>query len=372
MSPPRASRSEKGSAADGHSNARPASETAPFAQRLLAWWDRHGRKDLPWQHPRTPYRVWVSEIMLQQTQVATVIPYFERWMARFPDLSTLADAPLDEVLAHWSGLGYYARARNLHRAARQCMSEHEGRLPDTAAALAELPGIGDSTANAIVSQSQDRPAAVLDGNVRRVLARHSREAEWPGSAAAQKRLWAEAEARLPHRRGADYTQAVMDLGALVCTRSRPACDACPVHADCQALAAGVVDHLPAPRPKIRVGARTVYLLVLRDDDGRVLLERRPPSGIWGGLWSLPESPSKQELGAGLGLALIPGEELPARSHRLSHLQLSLRPVLARTERARQVKCTPEQGWFALDQRAGLGLPRPVAELLDELADGETE
>ena len=184
----------------------------PFADRLLAWWDEHGRKDLPWQHPRAAYRVWISEIMLQQTQVATVIPYFERWMASFPDVRSLAAAPLDEVLAHWSGLGYYARARNLHRTAQLCVEGYGGELPLAGEALSALPGIGLSTANAIVSQATDRPAAVLDGNVRRVLARHAAVNGWSGRSAVQKRLWTEAESRLPATRGADYTQAATDLG----------------------------------------------------------------------------------------------------------------------------------------------------------------
>jgi A/G-specific adenine glycosylase len=342
----------------------------PFANRLLAWWDRHGRKDLPWQEPRTAYRVWVSEIMLQQTQVATVIPYFERWMQRFPGVTALAAAPLDEVLAHWSGLGYYARARHLHRAARECVQRFRGNLPETANELAALPGIGPSTANAIVSLTQDRPAAVLDGNVRRLLARHALIEQWPGSAAAQQRLWREAERRLPRRRGANYTQAVMDLGALVCTRARPACPDCPVRADCQALAAGAVDRLPARKPATRVGHRTVYLLVLRDARGRVLLERRPPAGIWGGLWSLPEGAEPASLESALGIRIDDSEALPARDHRLSHLQLSIRPILARTHRAREVKCSAEQAWFALAERHRLGLPRPVAELLSEIESGE--
>ncbi|NNK37435.1 MAG: A/G-specific adenine glycosylase, partial [Xanthomonadales bacterium] len=212
----------------------------PFAERLLVWWDRHGRKHLPWQQPRTPYRVWVSEIMLQQTQVATVIPYFERWMARFPDIESLAEAPLDDVLSHWSGLGYYARARNLHKTARRCRDDHGGELPLETTALSALPGIGESTANAIVSQATDRPAAVLDGNVRRVLARHAAIEGWTGKASVQKALWTEAVDRLPAARGADYTQAVMDLGALVCTRSSPACVDCPVSEDCAALQRGRV------------------------------------------------------------------------------------------------------------------------------------
>ena len=342
----------------------------PFAERLLAWWDRHGRSDLPWQHPRTPYRVWVSEIMLQQTQVSTVIPYFERWMQRFPDLASLARAPLDDVLALWSGLGYYARARNLHRAAQECAAKHGGTLPDSSAKLAELPGIGPSTANAIVSQAQDLPAVVLDGNVRRWLARHSGTEGWPGRAAVQKALWSEAEARLPGRRGADYTQAVMDLGALVCTRSNPACPACPVADDCRALREGLVEELPTPKPPARVGRKTLRMLIARDTDGRVLLEKRPGAGIWGGLWCLPEGDSPAAIAAGLGLTLHGHAARESFEHRLSHLRLEIRPSLAAGLEPTQVKCETEHGWFDERQQRDLGLPRPVALLLQRLNTGE--
>ena len=344
----------------------------PFAERLLRWWDAHGRKDLPWQHPRTPYRVWVSEIMLQQTQVATVVPYFERWMRDFPDVPTLAAAALDDVLAHWSGLGYYARARNLHAAARLCAERHGGELPADADALAALPGIGRSTANAIVSQAADTPAAVLDGNVRRVLARHAGVAGWTGQAAVQMRLWAEAEARLPAARGADYTQAVMDLGALLCRRAAPDCPACPVGADCRALLEGRVEELPTPKPRSKVGDRELRMLILRDTGGRVLLEKRPPAGIWGGLWCLPEGASLAEIEMRLGLRARGPAELPAFEHRLSHLRLSIRPVLANGHEAAQVQCGASRGWFDREQRARLGLPRPVADLLQRLDDNDRE
>jgi len=348
-----------------------AAGSAPaFAERLLAWWAVNGRHDLPWQHPRTPYRVWISEIMLQQTQVATVIPYFERWLRDFPDVATLAAASLDSVLSHWSGLGYYARARNLHRAAMQCVQEHGGRLPATAEELAALPGIGMSTANAIISQATDRPAAVLDGNVRRVLARHAAIDGWPGRAAVQKRLWAEAEARLPNDRGADYTQAIMDLGATVCTRSKAACGLCPVSADCGALQEGRVAELPTPKPATKVGERTLHMLILRDSDGRVLLEKRPPAGIWGGLWCLPEGEGLADIEARVGVAADIPKSLPAVEHRLSHLRMSIRPLLADAGEARQVQCSASLGWFDRAQLAQLGLPRPVTELLNRLHNGE--
>jgi len=348
----------------------PARAKPAFADRLLAWWDVHGRHDLPWQHPRTPYRVWISEIMLQQTQVTTVIPYFERWMRDFPDVPTLAAAALDDVLSHWSGLGYYARARNLHAAAIRCVEQHGGDLPRGADALSALPGIGLSTANAIVSQSTGQPAAVLDGNVRRVLARHAAVAGWTGQAAVQKRLWAEAETRLPASRGADYTQAIMDLGAMVCTRSKPGCQRCPVSADCRALQEGIVALLPAPRPAARVSDRTLHMLIVRDAKGRVLLERRPPAGIWGGLWCLPEGEDLAAIERRLGIRAVRPTALPAFEHRLSHVRMSIKPLLSDAAEPSRVQCPASRGWFDRAQLPRLGLPKPVTELLNRLHDGE--
>jgi A/G-specific adenine glycosylase len=341
-----------------------------FSSRLLEWWDQHGRKDLPWQHPRTPYRVWISEIMLQQTQVATVIPYFERWMATFPDVGSLARAPLDEALSLWSGLGYYARARNLHKAAVLCAEQYNGQLPEHAANLIALPGIGQSTANAIVSQSTDQPAAVLDGNVRRVLARHAAIEGWTGKSAVQKQLWSEAESRLPGQRGADYTQAVMDLGAMLCTRSNPACDRCPVNADCQARLQQRVQELPSPKPATKICDRMLYMLILADEQGRILLQKRPPAGIWGGLWCLPEGESVAAVEQTLGISCSTTRQLPTVEHRLSHLRMNIYPVLADAFDARQVKCSANLGWFERKKQHELGLPKPVTDLLMRLNNGE--
>jgi len=348
----------------------PGKSGPAFADRLLAWWDVHGRHDLPWQHPRTPYRVWISEIMLQQTQVGTVIPYFKRWIRDFPNVPALAAASLDDVLSHWSGLGYYARARNLHRAAIQCVNEHGADLPLGAEALSALPGIGLSTANAIVSLSTDAPKPVLDGNVRRVLARHSAIEGWTGQAAVQKRLWAEAEARLPTDRGADYTQAVMDLGATLCTRSKPGCEQCPVRTDCRGLAAGKVSQLPSAKPATRVSDRTLDMLILRDERGRVLLEKRPPAGIWGGLWCLPEGNDLSAIETRLGMVAVRPAPLPAFEHRLSHVRMTIRPILADGAEATQVQCPPSRGWFDRQQLPQLGLPKPVTDLLNRLHNGE--
>jgi A/G-specific adenine glycosylase len=342
----------------------------PFHERLLSWWEANGRKDLPWQHPRTPYRVWISEIMLQQTQVATVIPYFDRWMQTFPTISSLAAASLDDVLSLWSGLGYYARARNLHKAATRCMEDFEGELPASAEMLSTLPGIGLSTANAIVSQSTGQPAAVLDGNVRRTLARHAAIEGWTGKAAVQKRLWKEAEDRLPEQRGADYTQAIMDLGALVCTRSSPSCDQCPVSVDCQALQQGQVELFPSPKPPTRVTDRTICMLVLKDSENRVLLEKRPPSGIWGGLWSLPEGDSIENIEETLGLTTSGLKALPEVEHRLSHMRMLIKPTIATVGSATRVKCSAEQNWFAPADQSELGLPKPVSDLLKKVNSGE--
>jgi A/G-specific adenine glycosylase len=348
----------------------PLATLPSFSERLLHWWEKHGRKDLPWQHPRTAYRVWISEIMLQQTQVATVIPYFERWMETFPDIAALAEASLDEVLAHWSSLGYYARARNLHKAAILCMKHRGGKLPTVALDLGALPGIGQSTANAIVSQSTDQPAAVLDGNVRRVLARHSATEGWTGKASVQKKLWQEAESRLPGNRGADYTQSVMDLGALVCTRTNPACGECPVGADCQARLLDVVSELPSPRPATKVSDKAVYMLILRDKRGRVLLEKRPPTGIWGGLWCLPEGDSIETIALDTGFSVTEPTDLPIIEHRLSHIRMTIHPALATAADATQVKCSPHLHWFKREQQQDLGLPKPVADLLSRLNNGE--
>lgn len=309
---------------------------------------------------------------MQQTQVSTVIPYFERWMRRFPDIDTLAAAPLDDVLALWAGLGYYARARNLHRTARVCAEQHGASLPVSPDGLRALPGIGDSTANAIISQATDQPAAVLDGNVRRVLARHATIPGWTGSAATQKKLWREAEARLPDNRGADYTQAIMDLGALVCTRSKPDCGACPLHSDCRAFQADRVEEYPAPKPRTKVSERRFVVAVVRNARGEVLLERRPPAGIWGGLWSLPEADNREALAEGLGVDCGNARHLPEVEHRLSHRLLRIQPLmldhLAPTHFPGGINESAERGWFMPGAADFPGVPKPIGTLLDQLPE----
>ncbi len=326
----------------------------PFATRLALWWRHAGRHDLPWQTPPgDAYRIWISEIMLQQTQVATVVPYYEKWLSRFPDLAALAAAPLDDVLALWSGLGYYARARNLHRTAQLSQSRHGGRLPGDPAQLQALPGIGRSTANAIVSLSYDRVLPMLDGNAKRVLARHAAIDGWAGKKSVADRLWRAAERRLPTTSGgAVHTQAMMDLGSLLCTPRRPACHSCPVAADCRALKLNRVQELPAPRPARSRPRKRRWMLIYRDREGRVLLERRPPHGIWGGLWSLPEADAEPG-----------GTPLATLDHAFTHFTLRIEPRLLDSGAPLPVS-DRDQRWVAPNQALGLGLPQPVRRILE--------
>ena len=336
---------------------------------LLAWFAAHGRRHLPWQNPATPYRVWVSEVMLQQTQVATVIPYFERFMARFPDPATLAAAPLDEVLALWSGLGYYARGRNLHRAAKVLEAEHGGDLPDTAAALTALPGIGRSTAGAILALAHGRREPILDGNVKRVLARYHGIHGWTGEAAVQRELWALAERHTPRAGVAAYTQAIMDLGALVCTRRRPRCGECPLAAGCHARRTGETDLLPTPRPRRSLPTRRGTFLIIENPAGEVLLERRPPSGVWGGLWCPPQCPEAAEPGAWvadrLGLKAVAMTAWAPLHHTFTHFRLEMHPHHLRVKApGGSVLDGDRLLWYKQSHnRPPVGLAAPVARLL---------
>jgi A/G-specific adenine glycosylase len=339
---------------------------SPFSTRLLRWWRKNGRHDLPWQHPRTPYRVWVSEIMLQQTRVETVIGYFDRFVTAFPDVEALAAAALDDVLALWSGLGYYARARNLHAAAQRIVEDHDGEFPADVDALAALPGIGRSTAAAIVAQGFDQRAAILDGNVKRVLARHAGVEGWPGRSPIEKRLWIESETRTPEHRAADYTQAIMDLGATLCTPKAPDCAECPVRADCSAHRDGRTLELPTPKPRKMLPTREQRFGVLRDERGRVLLERRPPSGIWGGLWCLPTEP--REYGGTRTSGSLPD----AIEHVFSHFRLRMlldHRIIGDDDR---IADRDDRRWMPLDQALAAGLPRPVRTVLEQLHDTEAD
>ncbi|MDO6387067.1 A/G-specific adenine glycosylase [Uliginosibacterium sp. 31-12] len=338
-----------------------------FATRLMAWQRQHGRHDLPWQNTRDPYRVWLSEIMLQQTQVDTVIPYYLRFLVRFPDVAALATAPLDEVLALWAGLGYYARARNLHRAAQAVMSEHGGRFPATAALLTSLPGIGRSTAAAIASFCYGERVAILDGNVKRVLCRHFGISGFPGERAVEQQLWALAESLLPETGLEIYPQAQMDLGATLCTRSRPRCEACPLSESCHARAHGLTASLPVPRPKKAQPQRSAELLLI-EAEGTVLLEQRPLQGIWGGLFSLPEmiegeTPAQAALRY-LGQAPQNWEALPPVQHVFTHFRLQIQPWRTCLARVPPGVAQAALRWVSREALAQLGLPAPIRKLLE--------
>ena len=340
----------------------------PVAPRLLSWFDAHGRHDLPWQLERTPYSVWVSEIMLQQTQVGTVLPFFARFMQRFPTLAALAAAPLDDVLANWAGLGYYARARNLSAAARIVVAEHAGDLPATFDELHALPGIGRSTAGAVLAQAHGQRWPILDGNVKRVLARYHAVAGWPGLPAVADELWGHAEVHTPHERVADYTQAIMDLGATLCTRARPVCTLCPLVSDCAAAQAGAQARYPAPRPKRERAQRHVAVLVVRAPDGRVLLERRPVRGIWGGLYSLPELSSddtpREWCARMLGAAVSAEHVLETIEHAFTHFDLDLTPrLLELAADPSAVMDRDDWHWCRPGADLAVGVPAPVALLL---------
>ncbi len=325
-----------------------------FAIRLLRWYDRHGRHDLPWQHPRTPYRVWLSEVMLQQTQVAAVIPYFERFVARFPDLATLAAASEDDVLQMWAGLGYYARGRNLLKAARAIVAEHGGEFPRTFEQVAALPGIGRSTAGAILAQAFGQRHAILDGNARRVLSRYSASAD-------DARLWELSEQLLPRARLVDYTQALMDLGANVCVPREPRCQTCPVSGDCKAFATGRQHEFPKRRVKPARPLRQASMLLIENRHGQILLERRPSPGIWGGLWCLPMFESndawRNYCRDELRIKVSAPRELPVLRHAFTHFELDIQPVRMKTTG------TTKGAWFAPAALAKLGLPSPVKKIL---------
>lgn len=346
-----------------------------FADTLLAWFDVGGRHDLPWQHPRAPYRVWLSEVMLQQTQVRVVIPYFERFVAALPDVRALASAPLDDVIALWSGLGYYARARNLHAAAKACVELHDGDLPRDLDALMALPGIGRSTAGAILSQAWGDRFPILDGNVKRVLARVHGIEGWPGLPAIEKRMWAIAEAQLPDARMADYTQAQMDFGATLCTRADPACVLCPLQTQCVALRDGRVAELPTPKPGKPLPERRALMLWIEDEAGQVLLQKRPPTGIWGSLWSLPEHADHDAARAWfaehVSADFDAAEPLAPIAHGFTHYRLQIQPLRWRptTPRfgVRDNDAPAELRWIARDSLATLGLPSPVRKLLEALS-----
>ena len=337
-----------------------------FSDRLLDWYRVHGRHDLPWQKKTSLYRTWVSEIMLQQTQVTTVLPYFEKFMQRFPDITVLSQASQDDVLLHWAGLGYYSRARNLHKSARSIAEQHNGEFPRSYDEVLALPGIGPSTAGAILAQALGQRHAILDGNVKRVLARYQAIEGWYGQSQVEKQLWSWAEKYTPEQDVADYTQAIMDLGATVCTRSSAKCTDCPLVVDCQAFQTDRVAELPTRKPKKSLPVKEKRLLIIRNEDGDYLMEKRPPAGIWGGLWSLPELAMDEQVGemVALNWQLTVNEysDLAVFRHTFSHFHLDITPC--------QVRVAVTSNSIADDERyqwrtdiTKLALAAPVSTIL---------
>lgn len=340
-----------------------------FQRAVFDWFDQHGRTSLPWQQDKTPYRVWVSEIMLQQTQVATVIPYYQRFMERFPALQDLAEAEQDEVLHFWTGLGYYSRARNLHKAAQILWQQHHGEFPATVDAVQELPGIGRSTAGAILSISRGVRAPILDGNVKRVLTRLHGVEGWPGSKPVEDLLWRLADYYTPDRRLPDYTQVMMDLGATLCTRSKPACLLCPLKDHCKAYGMGTPTAFPHAKPRKTIPEKHTYMLLVHDrQQHKVLLEKRPASGVWGGLWSLPEmvSTEQAEQFCASWQAELHQQSLPAVKHTFSHFHLHITPLLAQGGSDSKLMEPERWLWYNLDAPESVGLAAPVKRLLAQL------
>jgi A/G-specific adenine glycosylase len=342
-----------------------------FSQKLIKWSGRHGRHDLPWQQDVTPYRVWISEIMLQQTQVATVIPYFNTFIKKFPDCKSLANAHLDQVLHCWTGLGYYARARNLHRAARIIVEKHGGIFPEDFDEVIALPGIGRSTAGAILALACGQRYAILDGNVKRVLCRYHAVSGWPGSPDTGKKLWQLAEQHTPYKNIARYTQAIMDLGATVCTRRNPSCAGCPVNKDCYANRCSSQNEFPEPGPGKSIPVRKTVFAILENHLGQILLEHRPPAGIWGGLWSFPECSIEEDVKSWirrqLGYSVKKLEYRPGMRHSFSHFHLEIMPVHARvTVRAGRVSDAERYQWYHPSGKQNLGMAMPVKKILQDI------
>ncbi len=339
-----------------------------FLAALLSWFEKYGRKNLPWKKNITPYRIWVSEIMLQQTQVTTVIPYFEQFMEQFPTVKVLANAELDEVLHRWSGLGYYARARNLHKAASMI---NELGFPETKNEWMALPGIGESTAGAILSIAFKQSHAILDGNVKRVLCRYMAVEGWPGESAVNKLLWEHSRHFTPENNAAEYTQAIMDLGATVCSRSKPNCAGCPVSETCKARQLGRVNDLPTPKPKKNVPVKKCVFLILKNDKNEIYLEKRVAAGIWGGLWSLPEFSDNQAIMEWCQIQNINFENLQtlcSRRHTFSHYHLDYSAIIINLQNP--VNYIADAGktiWYDKSvNNTKVGLPAPIKKLIDHI------
>lgn len=342
-----------------------------FSQRLLDWFDDHGRKDLPWQQQPTPYHVWVSEIMLQQTQVTTVISYYQRFITRFPTIHDLAAAHTDDVLALWTGLGYYARARNLHKAAQYVVAHHQGKMPCSLQDLIALPGIGRSTAGAIMTLGYDQTYSILDGNVKRVLARYYAVDGWPGNKAIETQLWQYADQLLPSKRIANYIQAQMDLGATLCTRSKPRCDDCPLQETCQAFSQGKPENYPTKKPKKTAPIRKTQWIIAQNEKQEILLEQRPNSGIWGGLWVFPELETPESIEDycqnDLDISIFKISSKKQVRHVFSHFKLDIHPhfVLCKDNNTKIAE-NKNRTWYKISRALELGLPAPVKTLLISL------
>ena len=340
-----------------------------FSEKVLTWFDQHGRKDLPWQHDINPYRVWVSEIMLQQTQVKTVIPYFEKFMQSFPDVQALATADQDTVLKHWSGLGYYARARNMHKTAKRVCGEFAGIFPNNLDDMQSLSGIGRSTAAAILSISSNQKEAILDGNVKRVLSRVFTVEGWPGKSDVLKELWLLAEQTLPHTRNADYTQAIMDLGATLCTRSKPRCEDCPLKADCLAYRQGNQTDHPGKKPKKMMPDKHTVMLIIKNKNQEVFMQKRPPVGIWGGLWCFPQFEeielAKEWLSERYDVSPNEVNLLPKLKHTFCHFHLHIQPLIVTVKNPinKSVMEHDDSLWYNITTEFNGGLAAPVQTLL---------
>lgn len=348
------------------------SSSTKFQSMVLNWFDAHGRKHLPWQQNKTPYRVWISEIMLQQTQVATVIPYFERFMRHFPTIKKLANAELDSVMHLWAGLGYYSRARNIHRAAQMVVQDFKGKFPNNLEDLLLLPGIGRSTAGAILAIAYNQQATILDGNVKRVLARYAAIQAPIKDKKVEDTLWAIAETFAPHERIADYTQAMMDLGATICVRGKPLCQQCPLQKNCMAYKEGIAALLPIKSVGKTIPIKQATFLILQKNHD-ILLQKRPPTGIWGGLWSLPEiagivdeTQIAQECFRTHRVQIKQITVLPHFRHTFSHYHLDIHPVQISLERKPRRISEDNQYWYNLNKPSQIGLPRPVEQLLKTL------
>ena len=340
--------------------------TQTFARRIIAWQKKHGRHDLPWQNTRGPYRIWLSEIMLQQTQVATVIPYYARFLKKFPALRDLARASEDEVLALWSGLGYYSRGRNLLRAAQMIDQKFEGEFPKLFDDILSLPGIGQSTAAAISAFAFGERQAILDGNVKRVFARHFGVVGFPGDKKVEAKLWVVANEALPKKNIEAYTQGLMDLGATICLRSRPLCLTCPIAESCVAKHEGRIQELPSPRPKKAVPEKSTTMLIITHA-GEVLLEKRPPTGVWAGMWCFPElvdgASAREICRERFGLEVNISKPWDVLQHRFTHFKLRITPQPITVQEKLPRVAEPGVVWLSIEDALKAAIPKPVRDLL---------